>query len=73
MGLDEIIEKVQKNFNKSNKLYLIESDRLNNNQTESIKNFQQKNILSEKLYDTDDDCVVKGESYTIYKINLQEN
>ena len=73
LGLDEIIEKVQKNFNKSNKLYLIESDRLNNNQTESIKNFQQKNILSEKLYDTDDDCVVKGESYTIYKINLQEN
>ena len=73
ISLDEIIKKVQNTFNKNEKIYLIESDRSSNNQTDSIKNFQQKNILSEKIYDTDDDCVVKGESYTIYKINLQEN
>ena len=70
---DEIIKKVENNFNKQDNLYLIENDELVNNEAENIKKLQQRNIISEELHNTKGNSIVKGESFTIYKINLQEN
>ncbi len=64
-----IIEKIKKSDYNTKNIYLIESI-FSAEDDEKIKELQNKNILSETLYESNKENVLIDEIYKVYKINL---
>lgn len=72
LSINEIIEKVQDNFNKNDNIYLLDSHPDVNKELheEDIEEYQNKGILSEIIYKDYIRTEIYEEMYEIYKINL---
>lgn len=70
LPIEEIIQKAKSNFNKGEKVYLIESIQTNIADKEKIVELQSKNVISKELYRSQKAAIAKEEQYIIYKINL---
>ena len=70
LPIEEIIQKAKRNFNKGEKVYLIESIQTNIKDKEKIAELQTENVISKELYKSEKAAIAKEEQYIIYKINL---
>lgn len=72
LSIEKIIEKVKKNFNAKQNIYLLNCHNQKIENGTSIEEIQSEGIISETLYKSNKDKCLKEEVYDIYKIILNE-